>query len=140
VLREEIGEGAYWKRLNDYRSAFISNEQAAAIPLAEAGQHRKVREIISRGKGPWLMCVLHHIMGKRMLPTLRVFFDRHRGQGATLEAFQAAMAEGTKADLSVFFEEWLWGTRSSDLLAQETSGPELAHQLAGQYTSPIKES
>jgi hypothetical protein len=81
------------------------------------------------------MCVLHHLLGERMLPTLRTFFDRHRESGATLEDFQATMAEGAGPDLSPFFKEWLWGTRSSVYLAQETSGPELARQLAGQYRS-----
>ena len=136
LLREEIGEEAYWKRLNDYRSFFVSNKEAAPIPLAEAGQHRKVREVISRGKGPWLMCVLHHLLGERMLPTLRTFFDRYREPGATLEDFRATMAEATDRDLTAFFSEWLWGTRSSAYLAQEVPGPALAERLAEQYTFP----
>jgi len=139
VLREEIGEEAYWKRLNDYRSYLLSSKEAAAIPLAEAGQHGNVREALSRGKGPWLMCVLHHMLGEHMLPALRVFFDRYRAQGATLEDFQATMAEASEIDLSTFFRDWLWGTRSSDYLAQETPGPELARQLAASYTSQTGE-
>jgi hypothetical protein len=140
VLREEIGENAYWKRLNDYRSYFCSNKAAAAIPLAEAGQYKKVQEALSRGKGPWLMCVLHHLLGERMLPSLRTFFDRYREQGATLPDFQAAMAETSAVNLSAFFQDWIWGTGSSTYLARETPGPELARQLAEHYASLAGES
>jgi hypothetical protein len=134
LLRHEVGEEAYWKRLNDYRSYFGSDKEAAAIPLAEAGQHRKVREVLSRGKGPWLMCVLHHLLDERMIPTLRTFFDRYREQGATLENFEATMTEAADADLSAFFKEWLWGTHSSTFLAQETPGLELVRQVVARYT------
>jgi hypothetical protein len=140
LLREEIGEDAYWKRLNDYRADFNSNQDAAAIPLAEAGQHSELREVLSRGKGPWLVCVLHHLLGERLLPALRTFFDRYREKGATLEDFEATMSEATDADLSAFFEDWLWGTRSSASLAQELTGPELARQLGARYASPLGES
>jgi hypothetical protein len=141
LLRQEIGEEAYWKRLNDYRAYFCSGgEAAASIPLSEAGRHDQVREEISRGKGPWLMCVLHHLLGKQLLPALRAFFDRYREQGATLEDFQDSITAAADTDLSAFFQEWLWGTRSSAYLAQETSGPELASQLAGQYMSPTGEN
>ena len=79
LLREEIGEDAYWNRLEDYRAYFHSSGEAgASVPLAEAGLHDKVRDAISRGKGPWLMCVLHHMVGERLLPALRTFFDRYR--------------------------------------------------------------
>ena len=45
------------------------------------------------------------------------------------------MAEAADVDLSVFFQDWLWGTRSSTYLSQETSGPELVRQLETQYLS-----
>jgi hypothetical protein len=140
LLREEIGEEAYWKRLNDYRAYFLSDTQAAAIPLAEAGRHTKVRELLSRGKGPWLICVLHHLLGERLLPALHAFFDRYRARGATLQDFQDTITEAAGADLTTVFQEWLWGARASAYLAQETSGPELASQLAERYTSRAGEN
>jgi aminopeptidase N len=136
LLRKEIGEEAYWKRLNDYRSGFLAGgEAAASVPLADAGQHEMIRDELSRGKGPWLMCVLHHVLGEPLLPALKVFFDRYRESGATLEDFEAAISRAAARDLTLFFQEWLWGTRSSVYLAQETPGPELAGELAAYYAS-----
>jgi hypothetical protein len=138
LLREEAGEDAYWKRLNDYRSYFLSSgEAAASVPLAQAGLHDTVREAVSRGKGPWLMCVLHHLLGERTLVALRAFFDRYRDRGATLEDFQAAMTDAVSADadagLTTFFQEWLWGVESSAYLAQEIEGPELVRRMGEKY-------
>lgn len=134
LLREELGEGAYWQRLDFFRSYFLSEGEAAtSVPLAEAGLHMKVRDTIARCKGPWVLCVLHRLIGDALLPALRAFFDRYRTAGATLHDFQAAMADRAEVDLSRFFREWLWEATSSELLAQERAVPELIDVLAERY-------
>jgi aminopeptidase N len=77
--------------------------------------------------------VLHRLLGDRMLPALRTFFDRYRDRGATLEDFEATMTEEAGVDLARFFQDWLWGTASSALLAQEMEEKALAAQLASRY-------
>lgn len=134
LLREEFGEDAYWERMGRYRRYFMSAGEAAyPIPLAEAGMHGWLTEPVSRGKGPWALCVLHQLLGDRLLPALCTFFDRYRAEGATLEDFQATMAEVVGVDLARFFQDWLWGASSSALLAQEMEEKALAADLASRY-------
>jgi hypothetical protein len=134
LLREEFGEDAYWELMRQYRSYFGSRgEGAYSIPLAEAGLHGPFTEPISRGKGPWVLCVLHRLLGDRLIPVLRTFFDRYRAEGATLADFEAEIGESAAMDLSFFFQEWFWGTASSALLAREVDEKDLAEQLARRY-------
>jgi predicted metalloprotease with PDZ domain len=134
LLREEFGEDAYWEQMGRYRSYFLSAGEAAhAVPLAEAGVHDWLTEPVSSGKGPWALCVLHHVLGDQLLPALRTFFDRYRDQGATLKDFQATITEIDDVDLEPFFHDWLWGTASSALLALEMGEKALAAALAGRY-------
>jgi hypothetical protein len=134
LLREEFGEDAYWEQMGRYRRYFLSAGEAAhPVPLAEAGLHDWLTEPVSRGKGPWTLCVLHHLLGDRLLPALRTFFDRYRAEGATLEDFQATVTEVVGVDVARFFQEWLWGAASSTLLAQEMEEKTLAAALASRY-------
>jgi hypothetical protein len=77
--------------------------------------------------------VLDRLLGDRLLPALRAFFDRYRIEGATLQDFEATMVEWANTDLAAFFQEWLWGAASSALLAQEMEEPALAAALAARY-------
>ncbi|RLI51235.1 MAG: hypothetical protein DRP09_19455 [Candidatus Thorarchaeota archaeon] len=134
LLREEFGDIAYWQRLESYRANFLSGgEPVMSVPLVEAGLHLQVRDAIARGKGPWLLSVLHRLMGDRLLTALRVFLDKYKTQGATLEDFQATMAQFANMELSRLFQEWLWGLESSKHLAQELEGQELVSKLVDQY-------
>jgi hypothetical protein len=134
LLREEFGEDAYWEQMRYYRSRFLSaGEAARSIPLAEAGLHGRLTEPVSRGKGPWALCVLHRLLGDRLLPALRTFFDRYRDEGATLGDFEATVTEVAGVDLTPFFQDWLWDTASSALLAQEMEEKALAAALASRY-------
>jgi hypothetical protein len=134
LLREEFGEDAYWEQMRRYRAYFLSAGEAAhPIPLAEAGAHGWLTEPISRGKGPWALCVLHRLLGDRLLPALRAFFDRYRDRGATLKEFEATMVERTNTELTSFFQDWLWEAASSALLAQKMEEPALATVLAARY-------
>jgi aminopeptidase N len=134
LLKVEIGEDAYWDRMARFRQTFASGgDTAASVPLAEAGCHREVREAISRGKGPWLVCVLHHLIGDDFFPALRAFLGRYRDCGATPEDFETAFSQAARVGLSRFFHEWLWGTESSAYLAQDLSEEELVCSLVEGY-------
>jgi hypothetical protein len=134
LLKKEIGVDAYWERMQDYRRSFLSaGEPAASVPLAEAGRHEKVREVLSRGKGPWLMCVLDHLIGDRLFEVLRTFFDRHRDCGANLKDFETTVIQVVDKDLSLFFQEWLWSAASSQYLASALSGSELIEDVVTKY-------
>jgi predicted metalloprotease with PDZ domain len=138
LLWEEFGEDAYWEQMGRYRSYFLSAGDAAyAVPLAEAGVHDWLTEPLSSGKGPWALCVLHHLFGDRLLLALRTFFDRYRDQGATLEDLQATVTEIAGVDLEPFFQDWLWGAASSALLEQEMGEKALAAALAGRYGANV---
>ena len=136
LLREEFGEGEYWEQMRRYRNYFLSAQAAHPVPLAEAGLHDRLTEPVSRGKGPWALCVLHRLLGDRLLPALRTFFDRYRDEGATLEDFEATVTEVAGVDLARFFQDWLWGTASSALLAQKMEEKALATALAARYETP----
>ncbi len=137
LLQEEFGDEAYWQEMESYRTHFLSaGDKAMSVPLSEAGQHPEVTEEIARGKGPWLVCVLHHLIGKRLLTALRTFFERYRAQGATLKDFEAVIVENSPIDLSRFFREWLWGTASSEYLSGTAGGRELVEDLVRRYTRP----
>ena len=135
LLREEFGADAYWEQMGRYRRYFLSAGEAAhPVSLAEAGLYDRLTEPVSRGKGPWALCVLHHLLGARFLPGLRTFFDRYRDRGATLEDFQATITEIAGVDLKRFFQDWLWGTASSALMAQGMGEKALTTALAGRYS------
>jgi aminopeptidase N len=134
LLREEFGEDAYWKQMRRYRRYYLSAGEAAhPVPLAEAGLHGRLTEPISRGKGPWALCVLHHLLGARFLYALRTFFDRYRAEGATLKDFEVTITEIARVDLTRFFQDRLWGTASSALLAQEMEEKALIDELISRY-------
>jgi len=134
LLRQEYGEEAYWEEMESCRARFRdAGEPAMNIPLWQAGRHPEVIDEIARGKGPWLLCVLHHLMGDRFLPALRAFFDRYQAQGAMLEDFQNTMAEFSPLDLSRFFQQWMWGTESSESLARQAPVQEVVAEQAKRY-------
>ena len=134
LLKASLGEDTYWERLAAYRQSFLAaGDGATAVSLADAGHYMKIRDVISRGKVPWLMCVLHHLVGDRLFEALRVFFDRYRDNGATLEDFQATVTEVSQLDLNDFFQDWLWGAESAKYLAKDLSGIQLIASLVEMY-------
>jgi hypothetical protein len=134
LLREEISEVAYWTRMEKYKAYFLSGgEEALSIPLADAGKHINVRDVLARGKGPWLLCVLHHILDDKLLSAIRDFFNEYREQGATLGDFQRKVMEVTDLRLEQFFQDWFYSADSSKWLVRETEAPGLVEEIVKNY-------
>ncbi len=137
ALEELIGPKALTERMECFRARFLSaGPEAEHTPLANAGQ-AETRDEIARGKGPWVLHVLRHVIGDRAFRSLlRDFLASYRSQGADLKSFEThARDHGEHADLARFFRDWFWRTESSSLLAEGGDAQTMAHRYRRQTAS-----
>lgn len=136
VLRQIAGHEAYEARLAALRGYFMrGGDLALTTPLLYGGQFPDVTQHLARGKGPWVLAVLHVLLGDDdFFAVVREFLRRHAPwttRPATLPDFARVAQEVSGRDLTAFFDDWFYGTASSQLLAQSLSLAEIAACYAG---------
>jgi len=134
MLEECAGPRAREAYMDRQRQYFREGGHLAyQTPLAECGRVDEARDPVARGKGPWVLYVLEHMVGReqvdRMLRELRL---RHHQSGATLHHFADIASEVSGRRLDKFFDAWFWDTASSDLLCARLTAAEMARR----YTEP----
>lgn len=131
LLGDVFGADALATRMEQFRERFVSGgPDAAATPLAEAGSS-EARDDIARGKGPWVLHVLRHLLGDdQFRAVISGFLAAYRRTGADLDDFAAYAGKRASTDLGGFFLDWFWGSRSSALLLEGLSVETIASGYA----------
>ncbi len=126
MVREHFGEQDFAQLLEWYRERFLQGgEEALKTPIAQAGRSEAVDEI-SRGKGPWVLHVLHQWLGDAaFFGIMRSYFRKYEGARVRLADFVDAAKQASSVDLNRFFQEWFDGTESSRYLAEGLSVEEM---------------
>lgn len=80
-------------------------------------------------KGAWSLFVLHGIVGEEKFDQIiRIFLGEFAARPADFKDFQEVAARVSKCDLSLFFNEWIYGAQSSQLLLGESSIQEMVQR------------
>jgi hypothetical protein len=119
ALRSLVSEAAYRDDLERDRSSFVSSARsdpnAAKVPIAEYGKYNIGQ--YSYQKGPWSLYVLHRTMGdEAFFRAVSTFVNDHQQKLATFQDFQQVVQQVSGRNMQRFFDEWIYGTESSQLL------------------------
>jgi hypothetical protein len=119
ALREFEGQKAYQAQLDDDREYFIKrvkrDQRNFDTPIAEYGKYELGGN--SYTKGAWSLYVLHQLVGEEQFrQIIRTFLSEFRDKPADFKDFQQVAEQVSRRDLGKYFNEWIYGTASSQLL------------------------
>jgi len=119
ALREFEGEQAYQAEMDRDRDSFIKRVQRDKknfeTPIAEYGKYDLGGN--SYSKGAWSLYVLHQLVGENQFRRIiRTFVSEFKDQPADFKDFQQVAERVSRRDLGKYFNEWIYGTESSQLL------------------------
>lgn len=131
ALREFEGQKAFDDQMAGYRERFRRDAQKdsrhATTPIAEYGKEELGEN--SYTKGAWSLYVLNQIVGEegfnQIVRTLLGEFSDHP---TDFKDFQDVVARVSQRDLSRFYQEWIFGAESSQLLQGNSSIQEIAQR------------
>ncbi|MFC1543556.1 M1 family aminopeptidase, partial [Candidatus Neomarinimicrobiota bacterium] len=103
-----------------FRAQCQRNPKFKDVPIAEYGAQDCTEA--SYTKGPLAFWLLYRLIGEQsFIDTYRRFYQEYGGKGATLEDFITTVKKVAGKDLQKFFDEWIYGTQSSDYLLGDMS-------------------
>ncbi len=119
ALREFEGEKAYQAELDDDRDYFIKrverDQRNFDTPIAEYGKYELGGN--SYTKGAWSLYVLHQLVGEEQFrQIIRTFLSEFKDKPADFKDFQQVAERVSRRNLGKYFNEWIYGTESSQLL------------------------
>ena len=119
AVRQFEGEPAYRTQLDSYRDTFIQranrNPLGKTTPIADYGKQEL--GVFSYSKGAWSLYVLHELVGEEQFKEIiRTFLAEFGEKPADFKAFQQVAERVAHRDLGKFFDEWIYGVVSSQLL------------------------
>ena len=133
AIRQFKGQKAFDARMAEYRRRFLdavaSDSKNGNTPIAEYGTAALGDD--SYTKGAWALFVLNEFVGDETFDRLiETFLAAYADKAADFEDFKAIAESISKLDLSLFFEDWIFGTYSSELLQNERSVADIVHRYA----------
>lgn len=119
AIREFEGDGAYTELIEKHVDAFFNradqNEDIAATPIAQYDTPRLARN--ARTKGALALYVLHQLVGEKPFQRIiKSFLAAHATKPADFDDFKRVSENVTGKDLDKFFDEWIYGTLSSEFI------------------------
>lgn len=126
-LQNEKGllEKGLKKMRKEFHRRCKRNPKYKNVPMADYGKEDLTEA--SYSKGMIAFYVLYRLVGEEnFIDIIRAFYQRYGQSGATLEDFVKIAKEKSKADLTKFFEEWLYGTESSKYVLNGLSIEDMA--------------
>ena len=128
-MRQFEGEKIFAERMErareSFRRAAQQDARAAETPIAEYGKHELGR--YSYTKGAWSLHVLHTLVGDATFRRIiQEFLAEFAERPAGFRDFQSVAQRVSGRDLSRFFNEWIYGAESSNLLLEGRSAEEIA--------------
>jgi hypothetical protein len=133
AIREFQGQKAFDDRMAEYRQRFLdavaSDSNNGTTPIAEYGTAALGDD--SYTKGAWALFVLNELLGDETFDELvRTFLATYAAKPAGFEDFQGIAVSVSKRDLSLFFNDWIFGAHSSELLHNERSVADIVQRYA----------
>lgn len=119
ALREFESEKAYQDEMDRDRESFIRrvnrDRKNSDTPIAEYGKYELGAN--SYTKGAWSLYVLHKLVGEEQFrQIIRTFVSEFREKPADFKDFQQVAERVSRRDLGKYFNEWIYGAASSQLL------------------------
>lgn len=119
VLQELHSKERFIQTLEGLQSRFKSyceyENKLLTTPISDYGKADLTGA--SYTKGALALYVLHEIVGDTdFKEIIRIFVERYQEKGATLEDFKNLTQEISNKDLKKYFDEWVYGSESSNLL------------------------
>lgn len=119
ALREFEGEPAFIAEMARDRESFIRrvgrDRKNAETPIADYGKFELGAN--SYSKGAWSLYVLHQLVGEETFrQIIRAFLSEFRNKMADFKDFQAVAERVSQRKLDKYFQEWIYGAVSSQLL------------------------
>ena len=124
AIREFEGEQAFQKDMETTREYFISraksDQRNFETPIAEYGKYELGGN--SYTKGAWSLYVLHQLVGEEQFKQIiRAFLSEFRDKPADFKDFQRVAERVSRRNLDKYFNEWIYGAASSQLLLDKVS-------------------
>jgi len=131
VLQELDSQERFVQTLEGLRRRFKSHceydKKLAATPISDYG--RADLTGASYTKGALALYVLHEIVGDTDFKEIfRMYVERYQEKGAALEDFRDLAQEISNKDLKKYFNEWVFGIESSQLLLGELTLQEITQR------------
>ena len=128
AVRQFEGEQAYRALLDSYRDIYIDrvNREPLGKTTAIAEYGPKEIGVFSYTKGAWSLYVLHELVGEdKFRSVIRTFLTEFGEKPADFKDFQGVAGRVSDRNLSKFFDEWIDGAASSELLLNKTPVAEI---------------
>lgn len=118
------GEAALASDMESSRRLFIqwgeSDPRVLSTPISEYGRAEMGRH--SYTKGAWSLYVLNELVGDKAFQLIiRSLLTRFADKTIDFESFQQLCEHISHRSLKKYFDEWIYGTESSDLLVEGAS-------------------
>jgi aminopeptidase N len=111
---------AVHKMRDRLRKNFTQHPEWKDVPMVEYGKENMTG--LSYRKGQIFFYILYELMGEDLfLEAMGSFYQKHYDTGATAQEFIAHVKNLSSINLDLLFEEWVFGTKSSELIMSETS-------------------
>ena len=129
AIRAFQGNSAFNKRMAKDREMFVRSAkvdtEAYTTPIAGYGKKELGR--YSYTKGAWSLYVLFTIIGEKTFDSLlQSLMTEFQDRTITFEQYQSLCERISKRNLSKYFNEWIYGAESSELLFEDLTVSEIA--------------
>jgi hypothetical protein len=119
AVRQYEGEQAYRELLDSYRDTYVQRVNRDPLgkttPIVDYGKYEI--GVFSYSKGAWSLYVLHEIVGDdKFKQIVRTFLAEFGEKPADFKDFQQVAEAVSSRNLSKFFDDWIYGAASSELL------------------------
>ncbi len=122
AIREFKGDSAFQKHMEGLRERWIQratkDRKNFDTPIAEYGKQELGQN--SYTKGAWSLYVLHQLVGEeKFRQIIRTLLAEFTDKPADFKDFQDVAEKVSRKNLTKFFDEWIYGSRSSQLLVNK---------------------
>ena len=122
AMRALNGDSTFQKHMDELRDRWIQrateDKRNYDTPIAGYGKEELGRN--SYTKGAWSLYVLHKFLGEeKFKEVIRTLLSQFANRLADFKDFQLVAEDVSKKKLSKFFDEWIYGSQSSQLLVDK---------------------
>lgn len=124
AIKEFFGRKKSNEKMEQYRETFINNinqdYKNFSTPICEYGKYEMGYN--SYSKGPWVLYVLHNIVGdKKFFQIIKKFLYENKERKVTFKDFEKTCERVSGIKLKNFFNQWIYGVESSRYLYNNLS-------------------
>ncbi|HCJ57810.1 M1 family aminopeptidase [Lutispora sp.] len=124
AIKEFFGEEEAKEKMEGYRQQFVKSVNQSSknfsVPISEYGRNEMGYN--SYTKGPWVLYVLHEIVGdNKFFEIIKTFLKENRKKEVTFKDFEKICEKVSRLNLKKFFSKWLYGIESSSYLCENFS-------------------